>query len=113
MTILQIEPHDIDTCTMERLLRKWHADFHALADELTSEVHAAKVTGAYDHRLFGEERRGISACYTAMKRIERRVIALGCEPIVTRDGKERGIIKKLRAENEALRAMLGEGRVAA
>ncbi|MBB3956875.1 hypothetical protein [Novosphingobium sediminicola] len=97
-----ITPTVIAGCTSIDLLHQWHGLFYAEFDRLVSEVEAAKIAGTHSDARFRGHEKSIMVCRLGMKNIERRVLALGEEPILTRDGHERRIIKRLRAEIEVL-----------
>ncbi|NOW44129.1 hypothetical protein FHW96_000256 [Novosphingobium sp. SG751A] len=102
MTPYSITPTAIAACNSIALLREWHGLFYAEFDRLVSEVEAAKIAGTHSDTRFRGHEKSLTVCRMGMKNIERRALALGEEPILTRDGHERRIIKRLRAEIEVL-----------
>lgn len=108
MTPYSITETDIAECTDIRLLRLWHDRFHAEADNLASEIKAGNLSGLLSRTRRREIDRSLCQCFVAMKRIERRALDLGFDPILTRDGHERRIIKRLLAQLEEARSQLAQ-----
>lgn len=108
MSPYDITESDIAECTNIRLLRIWHDRFHAEADNLASEVKSGDLTGILSRGRRREIDRSLCQCFMAMKRIEHRALALGHEPILTRGGYERRIIKRLLAQLEDARNQLAQ-----
>jgi hypothetical protein len=113
MDIDLAERSEIASCSDALLLAVWHADAYDLHDDIVARIEM--------HRLAGSEKRdwlhraatkGAHA-KVAMKRIERRMLELGLEPPLTRNGHERNIIRQLKDEIRALKQEIKDLRVEA
>jgi hypothetical protein len=99
---------DIKRIDDPALLNQIHSDLLDIYDDVRSAVDNCRFAGTADEAWLRRAAGKMTWCQVAMKRIERRLLALGHEHPITRDGKEREIIRVLRNENKQLRYELAK-----
>lgn len=88
--------HIVACCDVDRL-HDWHSLFMDYADEIASDLFVRTTTGQLRDDWQQRAAWDLKAAHMAMRRIERRVIELGGELILSREGAERAEIVRLRA----------------
>lgn len=88
--------HIIACCSVDRL-HEWHSLFMDYADEIASDMFVRTTTGQLRDDWQQRAAWDLKAAHMAMRRIERRVIELGGDLILSREGAERQEIVRLRA----------------
>ena len=110
----RITKEEIATSYSRQTLREWHALYCDEHDQMVSQIDAAKLVGTYSPDRFSSMESALAAVNIVMKRIEKRMAEIGGELILTRQKaraeafrKQDESIRRLKAENAELRAMLG------
>ena len=101
---------EIEKETDTALLLEWHNDMVDLTDALKCQLevnrdHPDIMPENWWRKVIGK----VAYCSTAVRRIERRLLALGADLPLTVDRQERETIRRLRNTIFALRARCKDG----
>lgn len=96
--------HEIALSEDAAALRQWHGQAYDLEDQVQAQIKSNQVAEIVNPEWLKRAAGALAVAQMAMKRIERRLIELGEDPPLTRNGYERNEIRKLRGQVRALKA---------
>jgi hypothetical protein len=96
----------ISACTDEAVLNGWHREAYDLFDDLQSKIEAYQHAGTADEDWTRRASGKVARCKSAIRQIERRMAELRFDLPCTRDGREREMIRDLRAKVRSLEGEL-------